>query len=181
MEKLIMVMAFVGSVLALLFAAGTAFKVLKFPEGTERMKKLSASIRAGANTYLRRQYCIVAVFFAVMFVILGAMAWYKLLTPFVPFAFLTGGFFSGLSGFIGMKVATAANARTADGCQKSLNHGLRAAFSAGSVMGFTVVGLGLLDIAIWFSLLKFVFKLAPADITSAIDRKSTRLNSSHGE
>ena len=168
MEKLIMVMAFVGSVLALLFAAGTAFKVLKFPEGTERMKKLSASIRAGANAYLRRQYCIVAVFFAVMFVILGAMAWAKLLTPFVPFAFLTGGFFSGLSGYIGMKVATAANARTADGCRKSLNHGLRAAFSAGSVMGFTVVGLGLLDIAIWFSLLKFVFKLAPADITSAM-------------
>ena len=168
MEKLIMVMAFVGSILALLFALLTAFKVLKFPEGTERMKKLSASIRAGANAYLRRQYCIVSVFFAVMFVILGAMAWAKLLTPFVPFAFLTGGFFSGLSGFIGMKVATAANARTADGCQKSLNHGLRAAFSAGSVMGFTVVGLGLLDIAIWFSLLKFVFKLAPADITSAM-------------
>jgi len=168
MEKLIMVMAFVGSILALLFALLTAFKVLKFPEGSERMKKLSASIRAGANAYLRRQYCIVSVFFAVMFVILGAMAWAKLLTPFVPFAFLTGGFFSGLSGFIGMKVATASNARTADGCQKSLNHGLRAAFSAGSVMGFTVVGLGLLDIAIWFSLLKFVFKLAPADITSAM-------------
>ncbi len=168
MEKLIMVMAFVGSILALLFALLTAFKVLKFPEGSERMKKLSASIRAGANAYLRRQYCIVSVFFAVMFVVLGAMAWAKLLTPFVPFAFLTGGFFSGLSGFIGMKVATAANARTADGCQKSLNHGLRAAFSAGSVMGFTVVGLGLLDIAIWFSLLKFVFKLAPADITSAM-------------
>ena len=163
-----MVMAFVGSILALLFALLTAFKVLKFPEGSERMKKLSASIRAGANAYLRRQYCIVSVFFAVMFVVLGAMAWAKLLTPFVPFAFLTGGFFSGLSGFIGMKVATAANARTADGCQKSLNHGLRAAFSAGSVMGFTVVGLGLLDIAIWFSLLKFVFKLAPADITSAM-------------
>jgi K(+)-stimulated pyrophosphate-energized sodium pump len=168
MEKLIMVMAFVGSVLALLFALGTAFKVLKFPEGTDRMKKISASIRKGANAYLGRQYRIVSVFFAVMFVILGVMAWAKLLTPFVPFAFLTGGFFSGLSGFIGMKVATAANARTANGCQESLNRGLRAAFSAGSVMGFTVVGLGLLDIAIWFSLLKFVFKLAPADITSAM-------------
>ena len=168
MEKLIMVMAFVGSVLALLFAVATAFKVLKFPEGTDRMKKISASIRKGANAYLGRQYRIVSVFFAAMFVILGVMAWAKLLTPFVPFAFLTGGFFSGLSGFIGMKVATAANARTANGCQESLNRGLRAAFSAGSVMGFTVVGLGLLDIAIWFSLLKFVFKLAPADITSAM-------------
>ena len=168
MEKLIMVMAFVGSVLALLFAVATAFKVLRFPEGTDRMKKISASIRKGANAYLGRQYRIVSVFFAAMFVILGVMAWAKLLTPFVPFAFLTGGFFSGLSGFIGMKVATAANARTANGCQESLNRGLRAAFSAGSVMGFTVVGLGLLDIAIWFSLLKFVFKLAPADITSAM-------------
>ncbi|MBR4251048.1 MAG: sodium/proton-translocating pyrophosphatase, partial [Kiritimatiellae bacterium] len=168
MEKLIMVMAFVGSVLALLFALATAFKVLKFPEGTDRMKKISASIRKGANAYLGRQYRIVSVFFIVMFAILGAMAWAKLLTPFVPFAFLTGGFFSGLSGFIGMKVATAANARTANGCQESLDRGLRAAFSAGSVMGFTVVGLGLLDIAIWFSLLKFVFKLAPADITSAM-------------
>jgi K(+)-stimulated pyrophosphate-energized sodium pump len=168
METLIMVMAFAGSILALLFALFTASKVLKFPEGTEKMAKLSRAIRRGANAYLRRQYRVVSVFFAVMFLILGAMAWAGLLTPFVPFAFLTGGFFSGLSGFVGMKVATAANARTANGCRESLNRGLRAAFSAGGVMGFTVVGLGLLDIAIWFSLLKFVFKLPPADITGAM-------------
>ena len=168
MEKLIMVMAFAGSILALAFAALTALKVLKFPEGTDRMKRISASIRKGANAYLRRQYCVVSVFFAVMFLVLGGMAFAGLLTPFVPFAFLTGGFFSGLSGFIGMKVATASNARTADGCRTGLNRGLRAAFSAGAVMGFTVVGLGLLDIAIWFSLLKYVFHLGPADITGAM-------------
>ena len=96
------------------------------------------------------------------------LALLKLLTPYVPFAFLTGGFFSGLSGFIGMKIATAANARTANACRDGLNKGLRVAFSAGSVMGFTVVGLGLLDICIWFTLLKFVFKLQPDEITGAM-------------
>ena len=168
MELLLVVMTFAGSLLALLFAAAMARKVLKFPEGTERMQKLSASIRGGANAYLKRQYRIVFIFFAVMFAILSVMALLKLLTPYVPFAFLTGGFFSGLSGFIGMKIATAANARTANACRDGLNKGLRVAFSAGSVMGFTVVGLGLLDISLWFSLLKFVFKLPPDEITGAM-------------
>ena len=121
------------------------------------MKKISQSIRIGANTYLTRQYKVVGIFFAVMFVVLMAMAFAGLLTYFVPFAFITGGFFSALSGFVGMKIATAANARTANACRGSLNGGLRVAFSAGSVMGFTVVGLGLLDISIWFALLKYVF------------------------
>ena len=154
--------------MALLFAVLTAKRVMGFSEGTERMQKISASIRKGANAYLGRQYRIVLIFFGAMFVILGVMAFAKLLTPYVPFAFLTGGFFSGLSGFIGMKIATAANARTANACQEGLNRGLRVAFSAGSVMGFTVVGLGLLDISIWLFLLKFVFKLDNADITSAM-------------
>ena len=158
----------VCSVLALLFAVLTARRVLRFDEGTEKMQKISASIRSGANAYLGRQYRIVIIFFAVMFVLLGVMALLKMLTPYVPFAFLTGGFFSGLSGFIGMKIATAANARTANACREGLNRGLRVAFSAGSVMGFTVVGLGLLDLSIWFFLLKFVFKLPPADITGAM-------------
>ena len=168
METMIVAATTVCSVLALLFALFTARKVMKFPEGTERMQKISASIRQGANAYLSRQYRIVLVFFGAMFVILGVMAFLKLLTPYVPFAFLTGGFFSGLSGFIGMKIATASNARTANASRESLNRGLRVAFSAGSVMGFTVVGLGLLDISIWFFLLKFIFKLEPADITSAM-------------
>ena len=103
-----------------------------------------------------------------MFVILGVMAIAGFLTPYVPFAFLTGGFFSALSGFVGMKIATYSNARTANACREGLNRGLRVAFSAGSVMGFTVVGLGLLDISIWFFLLKFVFHLEPQDITSAM-------------
>ena len=168
MEKVLVLLTFLGSVIALLFALLTAKKVLKFEEGTPLMQKISASIREGANAYLKRQYTIVAIFFACMFVVLCIMAATGLLTWFVPFAFITGGFFSGLSGFIGMRIATKANCRTANACREGLNRGLRVAFSAGSVMGFTVVGLGLLDISIWFALLKFVFKLNPSEITSAM-------------
>ena len=168
MEKYLAIFTSVGAVVALLFALLTAKKVMKFPEGTDKMKKISASIRAGANAYLKRQYKVVAIFFAVMFVVLGVMAFLGLLTPYVPFAFLTGGVFSALSGFVGMKIATASNARTANACMEGLNKGLRVAFSAGSVMGFTVVGLGLLDIALWFTLLKFVFKCSAQEITSAM-------------
>ncbi len=168
MENLLVVFSFAAAVLALLFAAFTAKKVMRFPEGTDLMKKISASIRQGANAYLKRQYRIVIVFFAIMFVILGVMAIFGLLTPYVPFAFITGGFFSALSGFVGMKIATASNARTANACREGLNRGLRVAFSAGSVMGFTVVGLGLLDISVWFFLLKFVFQLTPEEITGAM-------------
>ncbi len=168
MEKLLVVLTFVGAVLALLFAFFTARRVMKFSEGTDVMKKISASIRSGANAYLKRQYMIVLIFFGVMFVVLGVMAAFNLLTPFVPFAFLTGGFFSALSGFVGMKIATLSNARTANACREGLNRGLRVAFSAGGVMGFTVVGLGLLDISIWFFLLKFVFHLENEAITGAM-------------
>ncbi|MDR0455149.1 MAG: sodium/proton-translocating pyrophosphatase, partial [Treponema sp.] len=147
----------IGSILALCFAFIQARKVLGFSEGSEIMRKISGSVRQGANAYLKRQYTGVAMFFAVMFVVLGIMSFFKLLTPFVPFAFITGGFFSGLSGFIGMKIATAANSRTAQASSENLNRGLRVAFSSGTVMGFTVVGLGLLDLSIWFFLLKFVF------------------------
>ena len=168
MEKIMAIVTLCGAVLALLFAFVTSRKVMKFSEGTDLMKKISMSIRKGANAFLKRQYKIVLIFFGVMFVVLGAMALFGLLTPFVPFAFLTGGFFSALSGFVGMKIATASNARTANACREGLNKGLRVAFSAGSVMGFTVVGLGLFDISVWFILLKFVFKLSAAEITSAM-------------
>ena len=168
MEKLLILLTFLGSVIALAFAALTAKKVLKFSEGTEKMQKISQSIRKGANAYLKRQYSVVLVFFGGMFVVLCIMAALGFLTWFVPFAFITGGFFSALSGFVGMKIATLSNARTANACREGLNRGLRVAFSAGSVMGFTVVGLGLLDISVWFFLLKFVFHLSPADITSAM-------------
>lgn len=168
MDKLLVAMTFAGAVIAIVFAVLTALKVIRFEEGTDLMKKISASIRSGANAYLKRQYKIVLVFFGVMFVILCFMAYFKMLTWYVPFAFITGGFFSALSGFIGMKIATLANSRTANACQNGLNKGLRVAFSAGSVMGFTVVGLGLLDISVWFFLLKFVFNLQPEEITSAM-------------
>lgn len=168
MEKLLIVLTFTGALLALLFALFTSKKVLKFSEGTPVMQKISTAIRKGANAYLKRQYKIVLIFFGVMFVVLVVMAAFKLLTPYVPFAFVTGGFFSALSGFIGMKIATASNSRTANACQDGLNKGLRVAFSAGCVMGFTVVGLGLLDISAWFFLLKFVFKLTNEAITSAM-------------
>ena len=168
MNKYLALLTFAGAAIALIFAVITAKRVLNFSEGTDLMKKISASIRRGANAYLKRQYMVVSVFFAVMFVVLLVMAFFGLLTYFVPFAFVTGGFFSALSGFIGMKIATAANARTANACREGLNRGLRVAFSAGSVMGFTVVGLGLLDISIWFFLLNNVFKLSPSDVTGAM-------------
>ncbi len=168
MDKYLALFTFVGALAALLFAIFTAKKVLKFSEGTDLMKKIAGNIRAGANAYLKRQYLVVAVFFAVMFIVLLVMALLDLLTIYVPFAFITGGFFSALSGFIGMKIATAANSRTANACQEGLNRGLRVAFSAGSVMGFTVVGLGLFDISVWFFLLNNVFKLEPSAITGAM-------------
>ena len=168
MDNQLALLTLCGSVIALLFAFTRAKKVLTFPQGTDRMAKISASIHNGAMAYLRRQYKILIGFFAVMFVILAAMAAFDMLTWFVPFAFVTGGFFSGLSGFVGMQIATRANARTAAACQNSLNKGLRVAFSAGSVMGFTVVGLGLLDISIWYLLLRLVFKLPLEDITSTM-------------
>ncbi len=168
LENYIVVLTFVCSVAALLFAVFTAKKVLKFSEGTDLMKKIAQSIRKGANAYLKRQYTIVAVFFVCMFFILGIMAAFKLLDWVVPFAFVTGGVFSALSGFVGMKIATAANSRTANACREGLNRGLRIAFSAGSVMGFTVVGLGLFDISVWFMILKYIMKYSPAEITGAM-------------
>ena len=168
-DKLLALLTFIGSVSAIIFAAIMAKRVLGFSEGNEKMIKIAQSIRKGANAYLRKQYSIVAVFFVGMFILLCVMSFgFKLLTPYVPFAFITGGFFSGLSGFIGMKIATAANSRTANACRDGLNKGLRVAFSAGSVMGFTVVGLGLLDISIWYLLLKFVFKLPIDEVTGAM-------------
>ena len=151
---------FVGFVVAGLFAITQAKKVMSYSEGTERMQKLAASIREGANAYLKQQYKTVFKVFVVVFIILLAMAFGsggKMLSKFTPFAFVTGGVFSMLAGFIGMKIATSSNARTAQAASESLNKGLRVAFSSGSVMGFTVVALGMLDITMWFYLLRYVF------------------------
>ena len=167
-EQYFPVLTLAVALIALLFVGLTAKKVFGFSEGNERMSKLSASIRSGANAFLKRQYTVVAIIFLVVAIILGIMAVTGNLSPFVPFAFLTGGIYSALAGFIGMKIATASNARTANACQTSLNKGLKVAFSAGSVMGFTVVALGLFDISVWFILLKFVFKLDIDAITNAM-------------
>ena len=167
------ILAPIGAALALLFALFLARRVLKSDPGTDLMQKISKAVREGANAYLKRQYLGVLIFFAAMFVILLVLALLGYLTMFVPFAFVTGGFFSGLSGFIGMKIATAANARTANASRSSLNAGLRIAFSAGAVMGFVVVGLGLIDISFWYYFLKWCFRDLAADqqiqsITSAM-------------
>ncbi len=150
---------FIGAVLALVFAAIQRNKVMSFSEGTDKMKKIAASIREGANAYLKRQYTTVAIVFVIVFVILLIMAFAtggSMLSKYTPFAFLTGGIFSMLAGLIGMKIATNSNARTAWAASESLNRGLRVAFSSGSVMGFTVVGLGMLDISLWFVGLRFL-------------------------
>lgn len=155
-----------AAVLALLFALFTARKVLKMPEA-ECTRGIAAIIRKGANAFLKRQYAVVAVFFGCMFLVLGVLALVGFVGPFMPFAFLTGGVFSGLSGFLGMKIATAANARTATAAQHSLNRGLRAAFSAGSVMGLVVVGLGLCDLSIWYFVLKGFYGITETNLTEA--------------
>ena len=151
---------FAGAIIAGLFAAMQAKKVMTYSEGTEKMKKIAASIRSGANAYLKQQYTTVFKVFVVVFVVLLVVAFAsggEMLSRYTPFAFVTGGIFSMLAGFIGMKIATNSNARTAQAASESLNKGLRVAFSSGSVMGFTVVGLGMLDITMWFFLLRYIF------------------------
>ena len=159
MENLFWI-GFIGALVAGLFAVMQAKKVLSYSEGSEKMRKIAANIRSGANAYLKQQYTTVFKVFVVVFVILLVIAFAtggKMLSKFTPFAFVTGGIFSMLAGFIGMKIATNSNARTAQAASESLNKGLRVAFSSGSVMGFTVVGLGMLDITMWFFLLRYAF------------------------
>ena len=164
MENLFWI-GFIGALVAGLFAWAQAKRVLRYSEGTDTMKKIASSIRAGANAYLKHQYTTVAKVFVVVFVILLVIAFASngsMLSKFTPFAFVTGGIWSMLAGFIGMKIATNSNARTAQAASESLNKGLRVAFSSGSVMGFTVVGLGMLDISIWYFLLHYAFHITDA-------------------
>ena len=162
---------FVGAALALIFAYLQKCKVMKCSEGDEKMVKIASSIRAGANAYLKQQYSTVAKVFAVVFVILLIIAFAskgQMLSRVTPFAFLTGGIWSMLAGLIGMKIATAANARTANAAHESLNHGLNVAFSSGTVMGFTVVGLGILDITLWFVGLRYIGKITDPTVLANI-------------
>ncbi|NLY73975.1 MAG: sodium-translocating pyrophosphatase [Firmicutes bacterium] len=158
----------VGSLLALFYALYLYFFVSKQEPGTEKMQEISNYVREGAKAYLSRQYKGVGVFFAVMFVILTAISFMDYLPKVVPLAFLTGGLFSALAGFFGMMTATKANARTAWAASKSLNSGLQVAFKSGAVMGLVVVGLGLLDLSIWFLILKYVLNRPIAEITATM-------------
>ena len=147
----------VSSVLALLLAWYFYRQMMKTDEGTPQMKKIALHVRKGAMSYLRQQYKIVGIVFLVLVVLFSIMAFgFGVQNKWVPIAFLTGGFFSGLSGYLGMKTATYASARTANAARTSLNSGLRIAFRSGAVMGLVVVGLGLLDISFWYLLLNAV-------------------------
>ena len=146
-----------ASILALGFAFFFFKQMMKEDEGTDTMKKIALHVRKGAMAYLKQQYKIVTIVFVVLAVIFTVMAYFGLQNPWVPFAFLTGGFFSGLAGFFGMKTATYASARTANAAKNSLNSGLKVAFRSGAVMGLVVVGLALLDISLWYIVLdKFI-------------------------
>ncbi len=143
----------IAAVLALLFAWIFYRNMLKAPAGNDRMQEIAQYVREGAMAYLGRQYKVVAIVFIVLVILLAFLAYIGVQNPFVPIAFLTGGFFSGLCGFLGMKTATQASSRTAQGASVSLNNGLKIAFRSGAVMGLIVVGFGLLDIVIWFLVL----------------------------
>ena len=144
----------VASIVSLGMALYFYLQMKKADEGTDRMKEIALHVRKGAMAYLKQQYKVVTIVFIILAVIFAIMAYgFQLQNPWVPFAFLTGGLFSGLAGFFGMKTATYASARTANAARQSLNAGLKVAFRSGAVMGLTVVGLGLLDIALWFIIL----------------------------
>ncbi|WP_321371483.1 sodium-translocating pyrophosphatase [uncultured Draconibacterium sp.] len=157
----------IASILALVFAWIFFKSMMKNSEGTDRMKEIAQHVRDGAMAYLRRQYKVVFIVFVVLFILLAIMAFFKVQNPFVPIAFLTGGFFSGLCGFLGMKTATFASARTAHGASQSLNKGLQVAFRSGAVMGLVVVGFALLDIAAWYLFLTEVV-FTPEHMTNGL-------------
>jgi K(+)-stimulated pyrophosphate-energized sodium pump len=158
----------IASILALVFAWIFFKSMMKNSEGTDRMKEIAQYVREGAMAYLKRQYKVVGIVFIVLFVLLTIMAYFGVQNPFVPIAFLTGGFFSGLCGFLGMKTATFASARTAHGASQSLNKGLQVAFRSGAVMGLIVVGFALLDIAAWYLILsEWVF--SPENMKNGFD------------
>ncbi len=144
-----------ASVIALFFAAWFYRQMRKEDEGTPTMKQIAQYVREGAMAYLKQQYKVVTIVFVILAIFFAILAYgFGVQNPWVPFAFLTGGFFSGLAGFIGMKTATYASGRTANAARRSLNAGLKIAFRSGAVMGLTVVGLGLLDISLWFVVLR---------------------------
>jgi K(+)-stimulated pyrophosphate-energized sodium pump len=167
---------YLGAAAGIIFAIIQARKVFSYSEGNETMVKIAAAIRTGANAFMKRQYSTVSIFLVVMFVILAGFAYIPLLlgaekgllNPFTPFAFITGGFFTAFCGFAGMKISTYANARTAFAATESLNKALRVAFSSGSFMGFIVNGLAILEITVWYMLLKYAFKVDDQTIANTM-------------
>ena len=156
-SSLLFWLAPISSVVALVFAWVFYRQMKKQSEGTPLMEKIAKHVRQGAMSYLKQQYKVVGIVFLILCVIFSVMAYgFGVQNTWVPIAFLTGGFFSGLSGFLGMKTATYASARTANAARESLNSGLRVAFRSGAVMGLVVVGLGLLDISFWYLLLDWL-------------------------
>src|SRR5690554_3855430 len=151
-----------ASIAALIFAYYFFKKMMKESEGTEKMTTIAQHVRDGAMSYLKQQYKVVVVVFIILALLFAAMAYFGLQNNWVPFAFLTGGFFSGLAGFFGMKTATYASARTANAVRRSLNSGLQIAFRSGAVMGLVVVGLALLDISAWYLVLDYFVEDADA-------------------
>ncbi|HOG42315.1 MAG TPA: sodium-translocating pyrophosphatase, partial [Bacteroidales bacterium] len=152
----------VCSILALVFAYVFYRRMKKADEGTPTMREIASHVRKGAMAYLKQQYKVVTIVFLILALFFAILAYgFGVQNPWVPFAFLTGGFFSGLAGFIGMKTATFASSRTANACRTSLNSGLRVAFRSGAVMGLTVVGLGLLDISLWYLILNAFIETTP--------------------
>ncbi|MCI6503108.1 MAG: sodium-translocating pyrophosphatase, partial [Prevotella sp.] len=148
----------IASVVALGMAWSFFRQMMSEDEGTPRMREIALHVRRGAMAYLKQQYKVVGIVFVVLALIFSFMAYVlQVQNPWVPFAFLTGGFFSGLAGFFGMKTATYASARTANAARQGLNRGLKVAFRSGAVMGLVVVGLGLLDIALWFVALNYFY------------------------
>ncbi len=157
MEMNLLYIAPIGSVLALLFAYIFYKTMMKANEGTAKMIEIASAVREGAYAYLKQQYKVVSIVFLVLVALFSFLAFIGVQNRFVPFAFLTGGFFSGLCGFLGMKTATNASSRTAQGASESLNNGLKVAFRSGAVMGLIVVGFGLLDIALWYYALNYLY------------------------
>jgi len=164
-----------ASIIALFFAWFFFHQMMKESEGTVTMKEIAKYVRDGAMAYLKQQYKVVTIVFLVLAVIFAILAYgFHIQNPWVPFAFLTGGFFSGLAGFVGMKTATYASARTANAVSRSLNSGLKLAFRSGAVMGLTVVGLGLLDISLWYIILK-IFINEPTESQTLVTITTTML------
>ncbi len=157
---LIFLIAPIGAIFALFFAFIFYKQIMKVEEGTKEMIEIAEAVRKGAKAYLRQQYKVVVIFFVIAFLFLGFLSFgLGVQSKWTPFAFLTGGFFSGLAGFIGMITATLASARTTNMARESLDKALKVAFRAGAVMGLIVVGLGLIDVAVWFYMLHVVLKI----------------------